>query len=156
MNRNISCGLGGKFRRSIDAQIRLDELQASLAQAFDVEACWRTIRASTPDFGFSGMRMALKGRVFEDFWRVAGDNDRLWQLRIPLQASQYINFFCNYDSDTNPVFLSAFADAVERGLMTCPALQRCGTAVTATAQLSLVAADFMKTPPLLTAGPKYA
>ena len=42
---------------------------------------------------------------------------------LDLEASQYLNFFCNCDSRTNPVFLSAFEDAVERGTTSVLGLQ---------------------------------
>ncbi len=39
-----------------------------------------------------------------------------WQLRIPLANSQYVNFSRDFDSDMNPLVLSAFVEAVQRGL----------------------------------------
>ena len=39
-----------------------------------------------------------------------------WQLRIPLSDSQYVNFYRDFDSDMNPLVLSAFVEAVQRGL----------------------------------------
>lgn len=149
MTRGIDDGIRGKVQRSIDAQIRLDELEKTLAKGLDVLACWRTICAFTREFGFRGVRMAVSGTVFEDYTTRA--TDRLWQLRIPLGESQYINLYCDCGADTNPVILSAFAEAVERGLRTCPALHCNGTEVTPRVKLSLIAADFMSTP-LLAAG----
>ncbi len=40
----------------------------------------------------------------------------MWQLRIPLSNSQYVNFGRGFDSDMNPLVLSAFVEAVQRGL----------------------------------------
>ncbi len=39
---------------------------------------------------------------------------RMWQIRIPLAGSHYINFFRDFDAEMNPVILSAFVSAVER------------------------------------------
>ncbi len=37
-------------------------------------------------------------------------------MRIPLSDSQYVNFSRDFDSDMNPMVLSAFVEAVQRGL----------------------------------------
>ena len=116
--------LGGKFRRIIDAEARLVDLEVALAKAPDLQECWNYIRNSSLEFGFQGVRMKITGLVFEHF---APDTDgRLWQVRIPLPGSHYINFFRDFKSEMNPLILSAFVTAVERGLL--PRIAECESA----------------------------
>jgi UDP-GlcNAc:undecaprenyl-phosphate GlcNAc-1-phosphate transferase len=103
----------GKFRRIIDAETRLLELEAELAKATDLHSCWETILRGSKEFGFHGVRMNVAGTVFEDSKRGIGPE---WQLRIPLPRAQYINFSRDFGSEMNPMILSAFVSAVERGL----------------------------------------
>jgi UDP-GlcNAc:undecaprenyl-phosphate/decaprenyl-phosphate GlcNAc-1-phosphate transferase len=106
--------LGGKFRRIIDAETRLVDFEASLARAADLEECWRRIRDGSTEFGFQGVRMSLNGTVYEVI--DSSESRRLWQLRIPLEGGQYVNFFRDFLSEMNPLILSAFVSAVEKGL----------------------------------------
>jgi len=59
------------------------------------------------------VRMNIAGTVFEDSIQRSGPE---WQLRIPLPRAQYINFSRDFGSEVNPLILSAFVSAVERGL----------------------------------------
>jgi UDP-GlcNAc:undecaprenyl-phosphate GlcNAc-1-phosphate transferase len=105
---------GGKFRRIIDVETRLKDFEAILAKAESVEECWGHIRTGSRDFGFHEVRMSLNGKLFEDLHSDAGKPR--WQLRIPLPDSQYVNFYRGFDSDMNPLLISAFVEAVQRGL----------------------------------------
>lgn len=106
--------LGGKFRRIIDVETRMADFEGSLAKAESVEDSWEQIRASSRSFGFQEVRMSLCGQAFEE---ISGDTTKpRWQLRIPLPNSQYVNFARDFDSDMNPLVLSAFVEAVQRGL----------------------------------------
>jgi len=106
--------LKGGFRRIIDAETRLHHFEQSLAKATDLDGCWATITQGSREFGFQGVRMNVAGTVLEDW---TGWNARpLWQLRIPLNGSQYINFFRDFEGHLDPLILSAFVTCVERGL----------------------------------------
>ena len=58
--------------------------------------------------------MSIGGMVFEESngWSTRP----LWQLRIPLAESQYINFVRDFDSQLDPLILSGFVNCVQRGL----------------------------------------
>jgi hypothetical protein len=112
--------LGPTFRQTIDANIRLQELETSLGKAATITECFNTIYTSSSQFGFSGVRMCVNEAVFEHFEDLPAGT--LWQLRIPLNSSQYINFFRDCASVMDPMILNAFVSAVERGLQVCPAL----------------------------------
>jgi UDP-GlcNAc:undecaprenyl-phosphate GlcNAc-1-phosphate transferase len=105
---------GGKFRRIIDVEARLKDFEATLAKADSVDECWGHIRAGSRDFGFHEVRMSLSGQLFEDLHSDA--SKPRWQLRIPLPDSQYVNFYRGFDTEMNPLVISAFVEAVQRGL----------------------------------------
>jgi UDP-GlcNAc:undecaprenyl-phosphate/decaprenyl-phosphate GlcNAc-1-phosphate transferase len=106
--------LGGKFRQIIDVETRMADFETSLSKATSMEECWAQIRAGSQGFGFHEVRMSLCGRVFEE--SCLSPAKPRWQLRIPLANSQYVNFSRDFDSDMNPLVLSAFVEAVQRGL----------------------------------------
>lgn len=106
--------LKGGFRRIIDVETRMHDFEQALMKSSDLGACWMAITRGSREFGFQGVRMSLGGTVMEDW---TGWNARpLWQLRIPLSGSQYINFFRDFEGDLDPLILSAFVNCVERAL----------------------------------------
>jgi hypothetical protein len=111
--------LGPTFRQTIDAEIRLQEFETALVKAATIGECWNIISARSGEFGFSGVRMCVDGTMFEHFG--TPPTGTLWQLRIPLNSSQYVNFFRDC-APMDPVILNAFVGAVERGLQACTAL----------------------------------
>jgi UDP-GlcNAc:undecaprenyl-phosphate/decaprenyl-phosphate GlcNAc-1-phosphate transferase len=106
--------LGGKFRRIIDVETRLADFEVSLSKAGNIEECWSKIRTGSQEFGFQEVRMCLDGYLFEH--NSTGPAKPRWQLRIPLPNSEYVNFYRDFDSDMNPLVLSAFVEAVQRAL----------------------------------------
>ena len=107
---------GGTFRRIIDVEARLKDFESNLAKAASVEDCWDHIRAGSQDFGFHDVRMSFSGRIFESFLPDTTVGQPRWQLRIPLPNSQYVNFYRGFDSEMDPLVISAFVEAVQRGL----------------------------------------
>jgi hypothetical protein len=106
--------LGTKFRRIIDIETRTADFEASLIKATNMEDCWSALRAGSQSFGFHEVRMSLCGRLFED--ACSSPAKPRWQLRIQLPDSQWVNFYRDFDSQMNPLVLSAFVGAVQRGL----------------------------------------
>jgi UDP-GlcNAc:undecaprenyl-phosphate GlcNAc-1-phosphate transferase len=105
--------LKGKFRRIVDAETRLLDLETELTRSASVYESWAAILQGSKEFGFHGVRLSAAGMVFEDSRPSSGP---VWQLRIPLQESQYVNFYRDFSSDLNPLILGAFVSAIERGL----------------------------------------
>jgi UDP-GlcNAc:undecaprenyl-phosphate/decaprenyl-phosphate GlcNAc-1-phosphate transferase len=113
---------GGQFRRMIDVEARLKDFEANLAQAATVDDCWNHIRNGSRDFGFHEVKMNFSGRHFEDSHTAPGSAKPRWQLRIPLRDSQYVNFYRGFDSQMDPLVISAFVETVQRGLEARPAV----------------------------------
>jgi len=104
----------GEFRRIIDAETRLNHFEVALATADNLNDCWIRILEGSRDFGFRGVWLSIGGMVFEES---SGWSSRpLWQLRIPLAESQYINFVRDFEARLDPLILSAFVNCVQRGL----------------------------------------
>jgi UDP-GlcNAc:undecaprenyl-phosphate GlcNAc-1-phosphate transferase len=105
--------LKGKFRRIIDVETRLMDLEAELSIATEIQDCWKVILKGSKEFGFHGVRLNVSGMIFEDSQRDTGTE---WQIRIPLAQSQYVNFYRDFRTDVNPLILNAFVSTIERGM----------------------------------------
>ena len=105
--------LKGKFRRIIDTEARLLDLEAELATAVEVKDCWTVIRKGSKEFGFHGVRLNVAGMIFEDSHAGGGPE---WQIRIPLAGSQYVNFYRDFDATVDPLILNAFVRTIEQGM----------------------------------------
>lgn len=117
---------GGELWRLIDARTRLTHVEQELAQAETLTACWQLLRKRIREFGFSGIRLSVQGRVFEDLELPTGAT---WQMRIPLPDRQYVNLYCALDSEVTRS-ATAFARALESVLqqkLTEPEFVTCGT-----------------------------
>jgi hypothetical protein len=107
--------LKGSFRRIIDAETRLSDLESGLLKAVDVHDCWAKIVPRLGEFGFEGVRLSIDGVVLEHF-RSSESKFCCWQLRIPLDNQHYINFFSRSDAPPSPIPAGALATAMQRGL----------------------------------------
>jgi hypothetical protein len=106
--------LGGKFWQIIDDETRMADFESSLSQAASIEECWTQIRTGSQSLGFHQVRLNIGGHLFEQ--ACSGPAKPRRQLRIPLPNSQRVNFYRDFDSHPNPLVLSAFVAAVQRGL----------------------------------------
>jgi UDP-GlcNAc:undecaprenyl-phosphate GlcNAc-1-phosphate transferase len=106
----------GRFRLIIDFESRLIDFQKALERAADVQECWSKVQDGALEFNFQGVRLNLDGQVFENF---SSDSKWLWGLRISLPDAQYIDFFRNFETEADPLVLSAFVVTVESGITRC-------------------------------------
>jgi len=106
--------LKGGIHRFKDAEARLRDFEKAMAEAADLGECWKKIRAASREFGFHGARMCVAGIVVQD--SVRPSSGPVWQLRVALSESEYVNFFGDLDSDVDPLILNAFVRCVEHGL----------------------------------------
>ena len=108
--------LRGRFRLIIDSESRLIDFEKALERAGDLQECWSKVQAGALEFKFQGVRLSLDGQVFENF---SSDSKWLWGLRISLPDAQYIDFFRNFETESDPLVLSAFVVTVESGITRC-------------------------------------
>lgn len=106
--------LQGRFRQIIDSETRLLDFEKALGQSGNLEQCWNQLAAWSREFRFQGVQMCAQGQVFEDFREPAAKG--LWELRIPLSEDCSVTFFRDFESEASSLLLSAFVDAVQRGL----------------------------------------
>lgn len=106
--------LAGRFQEVIDVEARLADFERTLRAAANAKDCWAAVLQGSREFGFCGVRMRLGTIIFEDLDHLKGR--AVWQLRVPLAGSQYINFYRDIGSNPNPLTLNAFVGCVKRGL----------------------------------------
>jgi len=123
---------GGSLRRHIDIQLRLRQFEASLAEAKTIAEIWSRIVEGAESFGFPGIRMVADGRSYQKF-RTDKNPNKLWQLRIPLGESQYVNLYYDSTSDIHPLVLKESPKSIQSGLV---------EALNATAKASAEAVGF--------------
>ena len=104
----------GTFRRIIDVQFRLEEFERSIGSATSLLDCWRTIQTGCRDFGFTGVRLSILGRVLEDI--PERGTSAQWQLRIALADGQYVNLYRDFEAEADPTALAGFARVLESSL----------------------------------------
>jgi len=105
----------GPFRRVIDLQSRLKELEQSLANAGDIDQCWEIIQVGCRDFGFYGGKLSARGRVFQSATLPAGLQGQ-WQLRVPLAEAQYVNLYRDPEAEDNPAVIGSLTGILRDGL----------------------------------------
>lgn len=78
----------GAFRRMIDAQLRLDELERALPLAASLDDAWDRIVSVCRELGVLGIHFRAGDRVFDSLPGV--DPFSLWQMQIPLRDGEYL------------------------------------------------------------------
>ena len=105
--------LEGRFRNVIDAEMRLRHLRDKLAQAITLQDWWEVVCAGRAEFGLAAVRLYFTGRTLDDGSTTVGT---CWQIRVPLEEGQYLNFYSKFNSDTNTKPLREFVATVESSL----------------------------------------
>lgn len=106
--------LKGGVQRFRDAEAQLLGFETAMAEATDIGGYWEKVREGSRKFGFHSARMCVAGIVFQD--SVRPSSGPIWQLRIELSESEYVNFVGDLDSGIDALILNAFVRCVERGL----------------------------------------
>ncbi|MBL8227517.1 MAG: undecaprenyl/decaprenyl-phosphate alpha-N-acetylglucosaminyl 1-phosphate transferase [Bryobacterales bacterium] len=105
----------GTLRNIISLQLHLQELERDFGEATTLDGFWKVLVKGCEDFGFGGVRLNVQGRVLEKF-SVAEPPSSLWQLRVPLPDSQYVNLYGRANATTPPAALVGLAQVIERSI----------------------------------------
>ena len=83
----------GSFRRTLNAELSLRSAQERLERARSVEEGWAALRETGREMGFCRVRMAVRGRSFEESMPTdgcsgcsAGECDKAWRVTVPLEG----------------------------------------------------------------------
>lgn len=104
----------GAFRRLLNCNIALHGFEKDLVDAQTPDDCWRVIYAAAKEFGFEHMEMLLAGRKYES--RDGVPAQRLWNVRIPVSDSDYINLTRMFDSPVQTAAVAPFVDVLRKTL----------------------------------------
>ncbi|HSU57591.1 MAG TPA: MraY family glycosyltransferase [Candidatus Dormibacteraeota bacterium] len=103
------------IRKMINIQVHLKQFEKTLESAPDLESRWKLIAGAAKEFGFLAVRMRAGNEAF-DSAPLAMDTTGLWQLRIPLPNSEYINLFRDPAVEMHPAVLNDFSAVVHNAL----------------------------------------
>lgn len=107
--------LRGSFRGMVNAQLRLQQFERNLGTAESIDDAWKLIVAGAEEFGWSGVRLQLCGRVWDSTPSVESAGH--WQVRVPLPAGQYLNLSHDPAVDIHPLVLGGFPKLLEKFLL---------------------------------------
>ena len=106
--------LRGEFRHALDAHLRLrsfeQQLPPPLLSTTAGRPFWMAAAHSILSRSACGLPAASKERLREI------DGSLCWNLRVPLLASDYINFTRPHESTVMPMGIGPFADVIRRTL----------------------------------------
>jgi UDP-GlcNAc:undecaprenyl-phosphate GlcNAc-1-phosphate transferase len=104
--------LDTKFRRLLNAQLRLNAFHEELSAAVTGDECWDVLQRSYSSFGFTGIRFQFGGRLYTDTKHSAASANT-WTVRIRLSNEDYVNFTREIQAETLPV-VARFTDLAGR------------------------------------------
>lgn len=107
--------LGGAFRRTLNAQLCLDQLRQSLQKCSTIEDLWTVLCGSARQFGFNQVELCLAG---ESRSAVVGNADpcSCWTVQIPISEFGYVNFSREFSSPVLPSVTTPFIDLLHISL----------------------------------------
>jgi UDP-GlcNAc:undecaprenyl-phosphate GlcNAc-1-phosphate transferase len=116
--------LEGAFRRLLNAQISLDEVEKGLQTAGSVEQCWERMAAAYQAFGFTSLEMRAGGRTFRDPTQdqtqhsakhgAAGRGG--WRVRVKLENGDHVVLRRDAGMQNHITLAPAFTEMLERTL----------------------------------------
>ncbi len=108
--------LDGAFRRLLNLQLSLGSFEKSLDSAATPDECWTVLNDVYREFGFSGIRMQLAGKLYATPSEQCG-RELMCSLEIPLSLEDRVYFIREFNTSVkqNPVL--PFADVVQRTLV---------------------------------------
>jgi UDP-GlcNAc:undecaprenyl-phosphate GlcNAc-1-phosphate transferase len=103
-----------QIRSTVKYRLLLTTYETRLREAAGPEACWFVLRKMSRDFGFTGAKLQLGGRCFEEQFIMS--RSETWSLRIPVSPSDYLNLRRRCDAHTGEDTLTHLVDMTRRTL----------------------------------------
>jgi hypothetical protein len=107
--------LRGSFRNMVNVQLRLQQFERKLGMAESMDDAWKLVVVGAEEFGWSGIRLQLGGRVWDSTPYIGAAG--YWQVRVPLSAGQYLNLSHDPAVDIHPLVLASFPKLLEKFLI---------------------------------------
>ena len=114
--------LKGSFRRIVDAASTLQEFEKRLLETTTFEETWKVIVETACTLEFYTVRLSLCGELLEEVLQPSA-GVALWEIRLPLGDTGYINFRRPIKSESVP-YISRFVRIVHQKLTTYPITSR--------------------------------
>ncbi len=108
---------GGKLLRTVGGQLRLGRFSQDLKRVRSEDDCFRALEAAARDFGFSAVKLSLRGRVWNQTLMDV-DSEHCWNLIVPLSPHDAVTLWRPFESEVLPMMVAAFVDAVRQDLRT--------------------------------------
>jgi UDP-GlcNAc:undecaprenyl-phosphate GlcNAc-1-phosphate transferase len=102
------------LRRTIAAQMWLQDFERRLSTAGDLNAAWQVLSAGSRDAGFCRIRMETVGDVLDCHSQTG---DYVWELRIPLRGGGNVVMYRESQAQIHPVIMTGFPEIVQRQLV---------------------------------------
>ena len=110
--------LRGAFRRMIDAQLRMQELERTLWHTKETAEAWALIVSVARDLGVVGMHCRIGDQVFSSKPKL--DPSSLWQVLVPLPEGEYLSLALDPSQEVQPVVLTSLPNIVKAFILTQP------------------------------------
>jgi UDP-GlcNAc:undecaprenyl-phosphate GlcNAc-1-phosphate transferase len=104
--------LRGAFRRTVAAQMTLQQFERTLGATETLRAAWDVMVLGATDFGASGIRMEIGGEVFESL--ASRNAPRDWQVHVPLGEGESIDLWFDPGKDIQPVVHATLPRVMEQ------------------------------------------
>jgi UDP-GlcNAc:undecaprenyl-phosphate GlcNAc-1-phosphate transferase len=101
------------FRPMLQAQLRINALEDTLAGAETVDDCWVALRHTSQELGFSHLVMRLDHTFYEE--RLGGEPT--WTIRVPLSKTEFINIGHDPLDTVPPGIVGPLAEMLRRALV---------------------------------------
>ena len=105
---------GGGFRRALQSEIVLEQMQRALEAAESTDQYWNAVRTAGESFGFTKIEMRWCGETFQ--WTGPLPSPAFWTLWIPLEDGDFISLQRSGGAGAIPPGSAPLAESIITGL----------------------------------------
>jgi UDP-GlcNAc:undecaprenyl-phosphate/decaprenyl-phosphate GlcNAc-1-phosphate transferase len=106
--------IDGAFRRLLNSHISLENLEESLTAASTVEDCWKVLRQSYRECGFSQIEVQIAGRKFREC--VENQPFESWKVTVPISEVSYVELHRGFGPAQQHQVVASFVDLLRKVL----------------------------------------